>query len=97
MSNKTNGFEEIKGYPEIKAELAQLCDIMTNPNVYQRLGVSMPRGLLLSGEPGVGKTLMANCLIKETGWNAVLCKKNRPNGVFTNYIKECFEEAEKAA
>lgn len=97
MGNRMHAFEEIKGYPQIKAELAQLCDIMTNPAVYRRLGVSMPRGLLLSGEPGVGKTLMASCLIKETGWNAVVCKKNKPSGEFVNHIRACFEEAEKAA
>lgn len=93
MTDTMKTFEQVKGYAEIKAELKQLCDIMRNPEVYEKLGVSIPNGLLLTGNPGVGKTLMSQCLISESGWNVEICRKNKPNGEFINFIKECFDKA----
>ena len=97
MKSAINTFDEIKGYSEIKAELIQLCDIMKKPAIYEKLGVTVPKGLLLCGCPGVGKTLMANCLISESGWNVVVCRKNKPSGEFVNHIRECFDKAVSAA
>ena len=60
-------FEPVIGYKSIKNEMIKICDIMRNSEFYARLGVSVPNGLLLDGDPGLGKTLMANCFIKASG------------------------------
>ena len=88
-----NSFGKIKGYNNVKAELMQISDILRNPEEYDRLGVSLPRGLLLIGDPGVGKTLMSKCLIEDSGWNSFICRKDRPDGAFINHIRETFNKA----
>lgn len=86
-------FDKVIGYNAIKIELERICDWMNNPEKYQKLGVSLPGGLLLHGEPGVGKTLLANCFIDASKRKSYLCKKNAPNGDFVKSIKKIFEEA----
>lgn len=56
----TRAFEKIIGYETIKMELMQINDVLANMDVYQRLGVSTLHRLLLHGDPGVGKSLMAS-------------------------------------
>lgn len=90
-------FDKIIGYSGVKQELIRIADILKNREIYTALGVSAPRGLLLYGEPGVGKTLMANCLIEASGRNVFICRKNKPNGEFVNSIKETFETAAENA
>jgi len=60
-------FDMIIGYTAIKKELKQIADTLKNREAYDKLGVSAPRGLLLYGEPGVGKSLMASAIIEECG------------------------------
>ena len=55
----------------------------------------MPSGILLCGDMGLGKTLMARCFIAESGCKAFTLRKEKPNGDFINQIKETFEEAKK--
>ena len=90
-------FDNVIGYSAVKKELMQISDTLKNPEVYRQLGASSPRGLLLYGEPGVGKTLMATELIKASGRKAVICRKNQPNGDFVKTIKAKFNEAAKNA
>ena len=52
-----SSFDQIIGYEQEKKELNQIADVLKNSDIYKKLGVSSPRGLLLHGEPGVGKTL----------------------------------------
>lgn len=86
-------FDKIIGYKDVKSELIRLCDIIRNGEKYKALGVALAGGLLLDGDPGVGKTLMANCFIQESGRKAFVCRKNKPNGEFVNEIKRTFNEA----
>lgn len=86
-------FEDVKGYKEIKTELEFILDIMISPEKYKKLGVTIPKGLLLHGAPGVGKSLMATCFIKASNRKAFVCKKNKPNGFFVEEIKKIFDEA----
>lgn len=90
-------FSPVIGYKSIKNEMIKICDIMRNSEFYSKLGVSVPNGLLLSGEPGLGKTLMANCFIKASGRKAYTCRKDKPDGDFVNHIKSIFNEAVKNA
>lgn len=86
-------FDKIIGYKDVKTELIRLCDVIKNSEKYKALGVAPIGGLLLDGEPGVGKTLMANCFIKESGRKSFVCRKNKPDGEFVNEIKNLFAEA----
>lgn len=86
-------FDKIIGYKDVKTELFRICDVIKNADKYKALGVAPIGGLLLDGDPGVGKTLMANCFIKESGRKAFVCRKNKPNGEFVNEIKNVFTEA----
>ena len=88
-----DAFEKIIGYSEEKKELARIADALKNREAYERLGVTAPRGLLLVGDPGLGKTLMATSLIEASGRRAFICRKDQPNGEFIRTIKSTFEEA----
>ncbi len=90
-------FEAVIGYKSIKKEMIKICDIMRNSEFYSKLGVSVPNGLLLSGDPGLGKTLMANCFINASGRKAFTCRKDKPDGDFVKHIKNTFDEAVKNA
>lgn len=89
--------DKIIGYSNIKRELKQVADTLKNREAYESLGVCAPRGLLLYGEPGVGKSLMASAVIEESGRRAFICRKDKPNGDFVNHIKETFDKAAENA
>lgn len=86
-------FDAIIGYEIEKEELMRLCDVMKNKEKYSALGVEMPKAILLHGEPGLGKTLMAKTLIEESGRKCFSCKKDRADGAFVDKIRETFESA----
>lgn len=92
-----DAFDKIIGYQSIKKELAILADMMRNRDKYTKLGVTMPRGILLYGDPGVGKTLMANCLIEASRRKVYTIRKDIPDGDFVKAIQETFEQARKNA
>lgn len=89
--------DKIIGYSGLKRELCQIADTLKNRDVYKKLGVSSPRGLLLYGEPGVGKSLMASAVIEKSGRTAFTCRKDKPNGDFVKHIKETFDKAAENA
>lgn len=94
---KTNAFDKIIGYESIKNELLRVCDLLKNSDKYAALGVSMPSGLLLAGEPGLGKTTLAKCFIKASGLKGIVCRKTKSNGQFVDIIKDAFDRAVAAA
>ena len=55
------------GIDEAKGELTEVVDFLKNPEKYQRLGGRIPRGVLLAGRPGTGKTLLARAVAGEAG------------------------------
>ncbi|HTX08957.1 MAG TPA: ATP-dependent metallopeptidase FtsH/Yme1/Tma family protein [Solirubrobacteraceae bacterium] len=60
-------FNDVAGIDEAKEELTEIVDFLKNPDKYIRLGGRIPRGVLLSGQPGTGKTLLARAVAGEAG------------------------------
>ena len=58
-------FEDVAGVDEVKVELAEIVDFLKNPQKYKEFGVKMPKGVLMVGPPGVGKTLIAKAVAGE--------------------------------
>ena len=91
------GFDRIIGYESIKTELKRYCDALQNPEKYQKLGISMPRGVILHGAPGLGKTTLAKAFTEECGREVFFLRKVKPDGDFINEINDVFEKAKNGS
>ncbi|MBI5747439.1 MAG: ATP-dependent metallopeptidase FtsH/Yme1/Tma family protein [Nitrospirae bacterium] len=60
-------FDDVAGVDEARAELMEVVEFLKNPQRYRRLGGKIPKGVLLVGAPGTGKTLMAKAVAGEAG------------------------------
>ncbi len=97
MKEYLKAFDKVIGYEDEKRKLMPICDMMRDPDKYKKLGVVMPSGALLQGEPGYGKTLLAKCFIEACGAPCFVCRKDKADGDFINYMRKCFDDAMASA
>lgn len=92
-----SAFDKIIGYQTIKEELLQICDMIHNREIYENLGAKLPQGILLYGDPGLGKSLMAKSFITESGLPAYIVRRDKGSDDFIGKITDTFEKAKKNA
>lgn len=92
-----SAFDKVIGYETIKNELMQVCDMVHNKECYEALGAKLPQGILLYGDPGLGKTLIAKCFIEESGLKSYVVRRNKGNDDFISNITETFQKAKENA
>ncbi len=94
-------FADVAGIDEAKAELTEIVDFLRNPERYGRLGGRMPHGVLLSGAPGTGKTLLARAVAGEA--HAAFFSISASEfieaivGVGASRVRDLFAKAKEAA
>jgi cell division protease FtsH len=94
-------FKDVAGIDEAKSELSEIVDFLRNPERYGRLGGRMPHGVLLSGAPGTGKTLLARAVAGEA--HAAFFSISASEfieaivGVGASRVRDLFAKAKEAA
>lgn len=88
-------FEKIIGYESVKKELYQIIDMFKNREMYERMDAKLPKGVLIYGNPGMGKTMLANALIEECNVKSFVIKKNKDDKEILDEISKTFAAAAK--
>ena len=95
--NKSLKFKDIIGIDEYKAEIQEIVDYFKNKKLYSELGANFPRGILLYGKPGTGKTMLAKALSNEVNVKFFYKSGSEFEGKYvgsgSNRIKEMFKIA----
>jgi cell division protease FtsH len=94
-------FADVAGIDEAKEELAEIVDFLRTPSKYQRLGGRIPRGVLLAGSPGTGKTLLARAVAGEASVPFFSLSASEfvelIVGVGASRVRDLFKQAKEAA
>jgi cell division protease FtsH len=98
---QTVNFEDVAGIEEAEEQLVEVVDFLRNPERYAKLGARIPRGVLLSGLPGTGKTLLARAVAGEAGVPFFSSSASEfieaIVGVGASRVRDLFKQAEEAA
>jgi cell division protease FtsH len=94
-------FKDVAGIEEAEQELAEVVDFLKSPDRYRRLGARIPRGVLLAGAPGTGKTLLARAVAGEAGVPFFSSSASEfieaIVGIGASRVRDLFKEAKEAA
>jgi cell division protease FtsH len=94
-------FNDVAGVEEAKQEVAELVDFLKDPAKFQKLGGKIPRGVLMVGSPGTGKTLLARAIAGEAGVPFFTISGSdfveMFVGVGASRVRDMFEQAKKHA
>ncbi|MFZ5775980.1 MAG: ATP-dependent zinc metalloprotease FtsH [Thermodesulfobacteriota bacterium] len=94
-------FADVAGIEEAREELAEIVDFLKNPQIFTSVGAKIPKGVLLSGEPGTGKTLLARAIAGEAGVPFFSISGSdfveMYVGVGASRVRDLFKEAKKKA
>ena len=94
-------FKDVAGIDEEKEELQEIVDFLKNPKKYTDMGARIPKGVLLVGEPGTGKTLLAKAVAGEAGVPFFIISGSdfveMFVGVGASRVRDLFEEAKRNA
>ena len=94
-------FKDVIGIDEFKDELQEIRDYLQNPEKYEEMGAYVPRGILLVGKPGTGKTMLAQALANEAGCKFFYKSGSEFEQIFvgagSKKVREMFSEARKHA
>ena len=94
-------FADVAGAEEAKRNLMEIASYLKAPDVYEKIGANFPRGVVLYGDPGTGKTLLAKALAGESGANFIATNGSEFGsmfvGVSTLKIKRLFARARAMA
>jgi cell division protease FtsH len=92
-------FTDVEGIDSAKEELEEIVDFLKNPDRYAGSGARIPRGALLAGAPGTGKTLLARAIAGESNVPFIQCSAasfvEMFVGVGAKRVRELFEQARK--
>ncbi|MFA7598735.1 MAG: ATP-dependent zinc metalloprotease FtsH [Candidatus Cloacimonas sp.] len=102
LEGRTNiSFKDVAGVEEAKEELEEIVEFLKAPGKFQRLGGRIPRGVLLLGRPGTGKTLLAKAVAGEAGVPFYSISGSdfveMFVGVGASRVRDLFEQAKKTA
>ena len=101
QSNTGVTFEDVAGIDEARDELMEIVEFLKNPQRYRRLGGKIPKGVLIVGAPGTGKTLLAKALAGEAGVPFFSISGSEFVEMFVGVgaarVRDLFMQAEKAA
>ena len=94
-------FDDVVGMEKLKRDMVQVMEIMKKPAEYAKRGIRMPKGILLEGEPGNGKTLFAKALAGEARVNFIPAKATDFESMFMAIgplkVKLLFKKARRRA
>ena len=87
--------DNIAGYKEEKEELKKIINLIKNYDRYKAMGIQVPRGIILQGPPGCGKTLIASVIASECGVPFFSFKAGSDGSKVLNELKKVYRNAEK--